>query len=116
MAQKLDWIRIRYSSISIVGYLDTLYLDSEDGTINLNGMVVDTLSSDSMGILSSILCEYGKFAAHSRIFSEDFRNDHSDSPLIQSLLVLCDSIRESCIHPYVIEILDSIQAARLASV
>ena len=116
MSQKLDWIKIRYSSIGIVGYLDTLYLDGEDGSISLNGVMIDTLSEDSMGVLESILSEYGKFGSSSRIFAEDFSNDHSDSLLIQSLLILCDSIRESSIHPHVIDILDSIQAARLAGV
>lgn len=116
MTQALGWIQIRYSAISIVGYLDTLYLDAEDDSISVDGIMVDTLSPDSRSILSRILSEYGKFAAHSRIFSEDFHNDHSDSPLIQSLLVLCDSIRESVADSRILSILDSIQSARLASV
>lgn len=114
--QKLDWIKIHYSAIAIVGTHDTLYLDAEEKSINLNGMVVDTLSTDSIGVLESILDGYAKFSTHSRIFAEDFSNDHSDSDLIQSLLILCDSLRESCIHPQIIEILDCIQSARMQSV
>ena len=81
------------------------------------GKGIDILSPDSLGILSGILSE---FSFPNQTYYDyrirEWMLSDSDSPLIQSLLILCDSIRESVTHPQIVDILDSIQTARLQSV
>ena len=112
------------SSDSEPGYTDSVVIDREgigylptDGS----GYVCLPISQDSKGILRKVLPYYGSWVRSSYrsgtkvvITPEDLAR--ADSDRIQSLLILCDSIRESTTDSRILEILDSIQAARLVSV